>query len=123
MTAADKRYGLGQLRHLYQQMIEERITPRHMEEAARRLLAPGIEELEALHLEVAQLREQVTGHRPWTTKAQTNEAVRAVVEAARACYEADDFITDQGDAANERDQALGLALAALDALSGGTGSK
>lgn len=38
-----------------------------------------------------------------------------VVEAARACYEADDFITEgrEGDGRHERDQELGDALEAL----------
>jgi uncharacterized membrane protein YjdF len=38
-----------------------------------------------------------------------------IARAALACYEADDFITAQGEAANARDQALGAALAALEA--------
>jgi hypothetical protein len=40
-------------------------------------------------------------------------ALLKIARAALACYEEDDFITDQGEAANMRDQALGVALAAL----------
>lgn len=45
-----------------------------------------------------------------------NHQLQAVADAARACYENDDFITDQGEAANVRDQALGEALSRLDAV-------
>ena len=42
-------------------------------------------------------------------------ALLRVVEAARACYEEDDFITvaEEGDGRHERDQELGAALEAL----------
>lgn len=42
----------------------------------------------------------------------------AVVEAARACYEEDDFITENSPGSFERDKKLGEALEALDAKGG-----
>ncbi len=41
------RFGLGQLRHLYQQMLSTKV--KDQVEAAKYLLAPGIKELEELH--------------------------------------------------------------------------
>lgn len=46
--------------------------------------------------------------------AASNHHLRAIAAAARDCYENDDFITVQGEAANKRDQVLGAALSAFD---------
>lgn len=53
---SDGKHGLGQLRHLYAQMLDGGIRQEHMAEAARGLLAPGIAELERLHEAMADAR-------------------------------------------------------------------
>jgi hypothetical protein len=49
------KQGLGQLRHLYKQMLNGDVKQEHTSYAAEGLLAPGIEELEKAHLEIERL--------------------------------------------------------------------
>lgn len=53
---SDNKFGLGQLRHLYQQMINGHIKQEFMAEAAKGLLAPGIRDFERTIKELEDIR-------------------------------------------------------------------
>lgn len=53
------KFGLGQLRHLYTQMLDGYLLQDHLREAAKYLLAPGIEEMERLYEENERLLKEI----------------------------------------------------------------